>query len=179
MQDAETAKDIILQRCRRPEEFKQQCVELAEARSAKSKPTYLSLLFAVDLVYYLIMSQVACAVPDLESSSCRVPKLDEFLIALSNIAQTEHIKEAVSHGPDEATSPSSGVHGLRSQRDATTAGHGRSPAAAGSPAALQAPKLAGTSLAETPAYAKRLGRPPVTPGAPAEQLHSQGGHACC
>ena len=107
-----------------------------------------------------------CAVPDLHSSCCRVPKLDEFIITLSNIVQTEHIKEAVSRGPDEATAPSSGLNGLPSHGEAPTAGRDRSPAAADSPAALQATRLAGTSLAETPVYAKRIGRPPVTPGAP-------------
>lgn len=107
-----------------------------------------------------------------------MPKLDEFIITLSNIAQTEHIKEAVSHGPDEAKVSSSGGYCLPSQGGATAAGRGKSPAAADSPAALQATRLASTSLAETPVYAKRIGRPPVTPGAPAEQLHSQSGHAC-
>lgn len=95
--------------------------------------------------------------------TCRVPKLDEFIITLANIARAQHIREAVGQG----SVPSSGaiVDGEASARRSTADAHAASAAHhdAASATPLTAARLPGGSM-DTPAYSKRLGRPPITPG---------------
>lgn len=96
---------------------------------------------------------------------CRVPKLDELIITLSNIARAEHIRDAVGRGPGEASAPSAAAE-TGSGRQQPADAHSSGAATAGTPAShpLSGPRPPGNASAETPVYATRLGRPLITPG---------------
>jgi len=94
-----------------------------------------------------------------------VPRLDEFVITLANIARAEHIRGAVGRGPGQASPPSAAADdGSVLQQPADV--HSSGAATADTPASypLSAPRPPGNASAETPVYATRLGRPPITPG---------------
>ena len=95
--------------------------------------------------------------------TCRVPKLDEFIITLANIARAQHIREAVGQGfvPSSGAIADEEASARRSSADAHAARVAHPDAALATP--LLAARLPGGSM-ETPAYSKRLGRPPITPG---------------
>ena len=96
---------------------------------------------------------------------CRVPKLDEFIITLSNIARAEHIRDAVGRGPGEASPPSAAADdGSGRQQPADVHSSGAATALTPASHPLSAPRPPGSASAETPVYATRLGRPPITPG---------------
>ena len=95
------------------------------------------------------------------SRYCRVPKLDEFIITLSNIGRAEHIRGAVGGASGEALRPPPADAEAACRQESVDM---HSPAGAPAAASLPMPRLPATPLAETPLYAKRLGRPPVTPG---------------
>lgn len=106
------------------------------------------------------------------SLPCRVPQLDEFIITLSNIARAEHIRDAVSLGPEASSAPSSDKNVTGGQAPAAMHNAGAPSAAGAVPTPLPAARLPDTPLAETPAFAQRSGRPPITPGTAVMHSHA-------
>lgn len=159
MQDAETAREAICQRCSRPTELQRRCEQLSDAGCATRTWPEANTCFSVHTHGAVCMKSATVTLKP--CCRCRVPKLDEFIITLSNIGRAEHIREAVGHGPEDALrAPPADAEA--SSRQVTAGMH--TPAGSSAAAPSPMPRLPATTLAETPLYTKRLGRPPITPG---------------